>query len=61
MSFRCQRCGRSIRSGVKANTVVVETRRRTYEYQDGRPNGVGREIVKEIRVCPDCFLATKGV
>jgi len=49
VSFRCEKCGKVAPKGVSPVMEVIETRPKTY------PNGGhGTEIVKEIKLCPEC-------
>ena len=70
--YRCQQCGLVVPPCTSAETIVVETRPRTYpsrlrvmrevvhkKHLDRRENaddrgGTGREIVRELKVCPPC-------
>jgi hypothetical protein len=61
MSFRCQRCGKPQPPGTPENKVTVATRDKIYDPrydEEGElidKGGGGREIAKEIRVCPECL------
>src|SRR5687767_2470751 len=66
--YVCQMCGAEVPSGTSCRRVVVETREKIYPKRDhairkpGRqrkdwktdPGGIGREIVRELMVCPSC-------
>lgn len=49
MSFRCHRCGQTVKPGISAHKVVIEKRDKAYS---GRH---GWEIAKELLVCPPCY------
>jgi hypothetical protein len=66
--YRCQHCQQVVPPNTKAHRVVVETRVRVYpfrkevnrvvrdrhvEYTHDQ-GGLGREIVREIIICPAC-------
>ena len=67
--FRCEKCGDVVPAGVSAQSVVVQSRSKDYptrteslalgrsRYQRERTvdkGGEGREIVRELKVCPKC-------
>jgi hypothetical protein len=67
--FRCERCGDIVPAGVSAQSVIVQSRPKDYPSRSeslatGRSRyprertvdkgGEGREIVRELRVCPKC-------
>lgn len=54
MSFRCSDCGEPQPPRTRPNRVVVETREVSYKSKRGGYEGVGREIAKEVVVCPNC-------
>lgn len=67
--FRCENanCGVVTPARQPENRIVLETRPRTYEnkIKRGKQKGTiltthGSEIVKEIRVCPQCFIVLTG-
>lgn len=67
MSFNCDKCSKFTAPGVPINKVVIETRHKVYEkiYRD--KNGFvhtkrfeGKEIVKELNLCPICFTIVTG-
>lgn len=71
--YRCQQCQQVVPPKTKAHRIVVETRVRAYPfrkevntvktyrkvYKTNDEGGVGREIVREIIVCPDCAAKLK--
>jgi len=68
--FICQNegCGRISEPGQPQHKVVTETREKTYIRRFRRYDRtwdqeevLGSEIVKEIRVCPDCYLDLTGL
>lgn len=68
--FRCENenCGALTSLRQPENKVVLETRQKTYEnkIRRGKQKGTiltthGSEIVKEIRVCPQCFVVLTGL
>jgi len=68
--FRCENsnCGVLTPARQPENKVVLETRPKTYEnkIKRGKQKGTiltthGSEIVKEIRVCPQCFIMLTGL
>ena len=67
--FRCEKCGDIVPAGVSAQSVVVQSRAKDYPSRSeslatGRSRylrertvdkgGEGREIVRELKVCPKC-------
>ncbi len=67
--FRCEICGDIVPAGVSAQSVVVQSRSKDYPSRSekltgGRSRfvrertvdkgGEGREIVRELKVCPKC-------
>lgn len=63
--YRCQMCGQSTKPGQPIQRVVTQTRIKEYHprvyWTPGKagrkvedPGGEGREIAKELKVCPDC-------
>ena len=62
MSYICQKCKKTVESGKPAFKEVLEYRNKTYEYTDKKKQAqtsVGKEIVKEIIVCKECFDGSK--
>lgn len=67
--FRCERknCRKSVEPRQPQHTIVTETREKTYErkiYKNKRlirtEEVIGSEIVKEIKVCPECYQKLTG-
>lgn len=67
--FKCENanCGISTAPRQPENKIITETRSKTYEnkIRHGKQKGTiltthGSEIVKEIRVCPQCFVVLTG-
>jgi len=68
--YRCEVCDRVTESGTPSNRIVIETRPTEYPHREkvhwhpptdrgqGKwvddPGGVGTEVVREIRMCPEC-------
>jgi len=54
--FVCGKCHRVSKAHEKATMVIVTYRVREYEYMRDRERTTseGREIVREMRVCPEC-------
>lgn len=55
--FRCQNCGVTTAPKVKANFMVVQSRDVVYVNHNMEGDEIiskGKEIVKEIKVCPAC-------
>lgn len=52
--YICENCEAQVGPRIGSNLVTIETRHKVYPPRGNDPGGVGREIVKEIRVCPDC-------
>ena len=54
--YICESCDKVVGPGIPSNRVVVETRSKVYppRPQANDPGGSGREIAKEICVCPEC-------
>jgi hypothetical protein len=67
--FRCERCGDIVPAGISAQSVVIQSRTKDYPSRSeklaaGRSRylrertvdkgGEGREIVRELKVCPKC-------
>jgi len=73
--FRCDCCGLVTQPGERAYKIAVEERSQTYECVverevklKGKPKTItrrftteGREIVREITVCPECASIHRGV
>lgn len=66
--FNCERCKKTTKEGQPTNKVVVEKREAVYTetIKRGKRKGEklyfkGEEIVKEIDVCPDCYIAMTGL
>jgi hypothetical protein len=49
MSFICEFCGKATKDGEESNSIVTETRKKTYNN-----GGTGQEIVKEKISCLKC-------
>ncbi len=63
MSFTCQFCQKTVKGGVPAKQLVVASRERVYHVKDAEGEYqpvVGRETVKEIKVCPEVDLNETG-
>lgn len=67
--FRCEResCRKSVEPRQPQHTVVLETREQTYERKIFKGKKLirveevlGSEIVKEIKVCPECYQEVTG-
>lgn len=60
--FRCANCKNITPPGTPQEKMVTETREKTYTHQTGRgtKQTQGLEIVKEVGVCPPCFLTMGG-
>lgn len=67
--FRCEseRCGRVTAPHQPVNRIVTEWREKMYEnkIRRGKRKGeiketFGREIVREIKVCPECYVLHTG-
>ena len=67
--FRCEResCGKSVEPRQPQHTIVVESRDKTYERKIYKRKKLirveeilGSEIVKEIKVCPECYQEITG-
>lgn len=52
--YKCEKCNKQVQANVPERKVVTE--KRDVKYSNGSE---GWEIVKEIRVCPDCDTETK--
>lgn len=67
--FRCEKCGEIVPAGTSAQSVIVQSRSKEYpERTESQPTGrsryprertvdkggEGREIVRELKVCPRC-------
>jgi hypothetical protein len=68
--FRCEKCGETVPAGVSAQSVVIQSRSKDYPSRSekmaagGRSRfmrektvdkgGEGKEIVRELKVCPKC-------
>ena len=54
--FVCGKCHRVSKAHETATMVIVTYRVREYEYMRDREHTTseGREIVREMRVCPEC-------
>lgn len=64
MSFTCQFCQKTVKSGVPAKQLVVASRERVYQVKDADGEYqpvVGRETVKEVKVCPKVELSENGL
>lgn len=61
MSFTCGRCDKAQLSGITPNRIITKSRKAIYKRRtDTRGNiidkgGVGREPVKEINMCQECY------
>ena len=56
--YICDICKKVTKSGEKQNKKILKTRKKIYHYFDKYGNektSEGREIVKEINVCDECF------
>ena len=64
--FTCDSCRKPTGPKVSPINVVVETRRKTYDYMRFDPENethspaqsVGWEIVREIKICKSCAITT---
>jgi len=54
MSYRCQLCNSLIGPKVRQSKVVTAKREREYRNEEGKVSQ-GWEIVRELKVCPDCI------
>ena len=58
--YKCDKCGKSTEAGSSMIRKTIETRYKEYpERKDKRGNvidvgGDGREIAKELKLCPSC-------
>lgn len=55
--FKCEKCGRTTRTGEKQHKKVIETREKNYTNLDtygNKKTSKGWEIVKEINICEKC-------
>ena len=69
MSFICKKCGKIQPNNTKPKKVIVQKRNKVYPLRRENPldpkstiidnGGSGWEIVKEIKVCTDCFEKVK--
>lgn len=60
--FRCEKCGKVTKSGEKQTKKVVQTRTKTYYFEDkygDKKKKEGHEIVKEINLCEKCAKKEK--
>jgi len=72
MSFKCGICGNTSKPHQSATRIVMETRDKIYPVRMGvhkfrnrlgtkiekdDPGGIGKEIAKEILICPSCAVA----
>lgn len=56
LMYQCEgRCQKQIGPGVSQRTFVAEDRPKVYYDQRGEVQGEGREIVREVKMCPSCF------
>ncbi len=68
--YLCENCHQGISATIPSHLITTQTRQKTYpfrtkanHYKDSEgkrkisddPGGNGQEIVKQQRVCPDCF------
>lgn len=64
MSYRCGNCGKQQPDGSQPKPTIVETRVKTYPRREytlrGKElvdrGGVGRETVREVLHCNNCFI-----
>lgn len=66
MSFICKRCGDIQPNNTKPKNIIIQKRDKIYPIRRENPldlksaiidkGGSGWEIIKEIKVCEDCFL-----
>lgn len=65
MCFICEACGTVTPPRTPSHLLVVETREKVYvngfDEETGKVReSKGREIVREIQVCPDCRRVEEG-
>ena len=59
--FRCHKCNNTSEKGEKQNSIVLQTRPKTYEVKRKIKRKLvtktyqGSEIVKEAKVCGKCY------
>jgi len=62
VSFNCGKCGKTTKARQKETKIVTAKRDREYDCKRRTEKGTvafttkGWEIVKEIRICPDCAI-----
>jgi len=57
--FKCEECGKVVGPKIRGKMKIIKTRLAIYEDEEGIERARGTEIVKEIRVCPECWKADK--
>ena len=61
--YMCEHCQKQIAGNVPSKLITVATRQKTYPVRrdaKGKPfdlGGTGYEIVREVRVCGECYAA----
>ena len=60
--FKCEKCNKITEPREKQNKIPILFRDKVYQYEITKPNGktyfntsYGKEIVKEINVCEECY------
>ena len=73
--YRCEQCGVIAAPRTPSHRAVIETREKSYVYRheantfvkEGKrekrddPGGIGRETVREVRLCTTCWGVRTGV
>ena len=60
--FKCGKCNKITKPREKMHKKAISYRDRVYEFKDRKGNvsaTYGREIVKEINLCEECFSKEK--
>lgn len=67
MSFKCEGCGQPQKARTQPVKIIIKTRKKEYperwkQVSGDKPikidnGGKGWEIVKEISLCPSCYMA----